>query len=406
MTESSNLTENAQSPNNELLIFLNKELIKIASSQLPFRKAIPAIQSIFSEIFHFVESQFFFENPDFNDLNKSAQSSEIFLTIIRNLIENGILDWALEQGSVQILPNLDLSTTEIFQKVLIFPIKRKQSNVFFIATLAPDSLLHKYKDLENLSKFFELALLIIFNAYYQESAITPTNTKTLNDISYSKLLYSSARSSVINFIIQGLRTFIKAISAQLQFLLTDIENSERRIKLIEEYVASIQSFVNRISRLNTTEYSPSKVDLSELISEITDILKPICNTTEISINLISNTESYIILSDRNYLEIALFCIIINSIEAIDNSGKIDIILQKTENKKITLSIIDNGCGIAENDIKNIFNIMWTTKDSKYHLGIGLAFVRNFLDVINAKYTIISDVSKGTNFKIVFSSILL
>jgi len=406
MTESSNKTENVLSFTNELLVFINKELVKIASNELPFRKVIPTIQSIFSETFHFVESQFFFDNPDFTDLNKSAQSSEIFLTIIRNLVENGILDWTLEQNSIQILPNLDLSTNEIFQKVLIYPIRRKQTNIFFIATLAPDSLLHNYKDLENLPQVFELALLIVFNAFYQEYYTNPNDKKTINDSSFLKLIYSSARSAVINFIVQGLRTFVKATSAQLQFLLTNNENMERRLKLAEEYIGLILSFLNRISDLQTNEFSPSKINLSELILEIKDVLNPICNTSEISINFINDAGNCFVYSDRNYLEIALYSIIINSIESIENSGNIDIILQKSDNKKIVLSIIDNGCGISESNIDRIFNTMWTTKDNKKHLGIGLTFVRTFLDAISAKHTISSDVSKGTNFKIVFSNTIL
>ncbi len=406
MTESSNKIENVLSFTNELLVFINKELVKIASNELPFRKVIPTIQSIFSETFHFVESQFFFDNPDFTDLNKSAQSSEIFLTIIRNLVENGILDWTLEQNSIQILPNLDLSTNEIFQKVLIYPIRRKQTNIFFIATLAPDSLLHNYKDLENLPQVFELALLIVFNAFYQEYYTNPNDKKTINDSSFLKLIYSSARSAVINFIVQGLRTFVKATSAQLQFLLTDNENMERRLKLAEEYIGLILSFLNRISDLQTNEFSPSKINLSELILEVKDVLDPICNTSEISINLINDAGNCFVYSDRNYLEIALYSIIINSIESIENSGNIDIVLQKSENKKIVLSIIDNGCGIPESNIDRIFNTMWTTKDNKKHLGIGLTFVRTYLDAIRAKYTISSDVSEGTNFKIVFSNTIL
>lgn len=406
MTENKNKTDNAQSFENDLLVFISKELIKISSNELHYRKVIPAIQSIFSESFHFVESQFFFENPDLKDLNASAQSSEIFLTIIRNLVENGILDWTLEQNSIQILPNLDLATNEIFQNVLIYPFKRKQSNVFFIATLAPDSLLYEFKELENLPIVFEVALLIILNAFYRENGTTLNNSTNVNDSNYLKLVYSTARSTVINFILQGLRTFIKATSAQLQFLSTDIENIERRIKLVEEYVGLISSFVNRISKLQTNEYSPTNVNLCELISEIVDTLDPICKTTEITIDFMKDNDYCFVYSDRNYLEIALFCILINSIESIENSGKIDLILQKAENKKIVLSIIDNGSGIAENDMGRIFSAMWTTKDKKNHLGIGLTFVSAFLDAIRAKYIVSSDVSKGTNFKIIFSNTLL
>lgn len=407
MSEGKNSADNIQSFTNELQLYINNELINFAKSELSFKKAIPSIQSLFSETFHFVESQFFFDNPEFTDLNKAAQSSEIFLTIIRNLVENGILDWVLEQNSVQILPNLDLTTNDIFQKVLIYPLKRKQSNVFFIATLAPSSLLHNHKDLENLPNIFELSLMIILNSYLQEfgNSISP-NKKAPYDSSYFKLLYAAARSSVVNYLIQGLKTFTKAISAQLQFLVTDNDFSERRIKILEEHIGLITNYINKISRFQDNEFNPSKVDLKALLSEISEIIKPICNTSEVSLSFACDGENYFLNVDRNYLEISLFCIILNSIESIENSGYVNIMLQKTENRRLALSVIDNGSGIAETDLSKIFNTMWTSKDNKKHLGVGLTFVQQFLDGINAKFSISSDTAKGTNFKIVFGNILL
>lgn len=406
MNEKKKNIDNASSFTNELQLFINNELIQIAKSELPFRKTIPLIQSLFSETFHFVESQFFFDNPEFTDLNKAAQSSEIFLTIIRSLVENGILDWVLEQRSVQILPNLDLSTNEIFQKVLIYPIKRKQSNVFFIATLAPDSLLHNYKDLENLPNIFELSLTIIIDSFINETSAIQTNKKSINETTYFKLLYIAARSGIIDFLIQGLKTSTKAISAQLQFLVTNNEFTESRINTLTEYLSFTNLYINRISNFKSNDYNPIKLNLKALIQEIIQIIQPISNTNEISLSFFADEGDYFINTDRNYIEIALFCILVNSIESIENSGSIKVMLQKNENRRISLSIIDNGIGIAESDLTRIFNAMWTTKDPKKHLGVGLTFVQLFLNSMNAKFSISSDAAKGTNFKIVFSNTLV
>lgn len=395
--------ENQQSFTNELQIFIINELIKISKLEPNYHKAIPLIQSIFSETFHFVESQFFFENPQYSDLNKAAQSSEIFLAIIRSLVENGILDWMSEQDTVQILPNLDLATNEIFQKVLIYPLKRYSSNVFFVATLAPDSLLQNHKDLKNLPNVLELSLMTIMNAYLLDINVGQVNTTITNDSNYFKLVYAASRSNLYSFILQGLIIFSKAINAQLQFLVTDNEFSERRVKILKEYTSLTYNFLTKISQLQSNDYNPIKIDLKHLITEIVDVLNPICNTSEISISFRCDEDKYFIIADRNYLEIALFCIIINSIESIETSGTVSIVLQKTENKKISLSIIDAGVGISEIDLPQIFNPMWTTKDSKKHLGISLSFVGQYLNLINAKYSISSDLTKGTNFKIVFSS---
>lgn len=382
------------------------ELIELSKKNWDTNKLIPSIQAIFSDVFHFVESQYYFENSAFSDINKSAQSSEIFLNIIRNLAENGILDWAMENSSLQLLPNLDINTNEIFQKVLVYPIKSKQSNVFFIATLAPDSFLHNEKCLSKITLVLEYALSIILNSILSEINPDSSLTKSKTDIQLLKLLFVNCRSNIIYFLIEAIKSTNKSIYAQIQFIQHNLEFLEKRIELTIDYINKVNLFTNYINKLQNINVEFKKVNLKEIIENILDILKNISAYEDIEVNFIFNDDKYFVTADPIYLEVALFSILINSIESIESNGKIDILLQKSESQRISLSIIDNGTGINEIDQTQLFKPMFTTKDKTKHSGMSLFFVKQLLNLINAKCSVTSDPSKGTNFKINFGSIVL
>jgi two-component system nitrogen regulation sensor histidine kinase NtrY len=96
-------------------------------------------------------------------------------------------------------------------------------------------------------------------------------------------------------------------------------------------------------------------------------------------------------------------LIFNSIQAIDNIGKIRI---KTyledfdkKNKFICLSVEDNGHGIKDEHIPYIFNPYFTSK--KEGTGLGLTIVKNIIDDHNGKIETNSILNKGTEMILKF-----
>ena len=72
----------------------------------------------------------------------------------------------------------------------------------------------------------------------------------------------------------------------------------------------------------------------------------------------------------------------------------------TSDKWITLSVKDNGCGIAENDRDKIFEPFFTTKEGG--MGIGLAIVKKIVEQdFHGAITVTSAVGKGSDFVLDF-----
>ena len=90
--------------------------------------------------------------------------------------------------------------------------------------------------------------------------------------------------------------------------------------------------------------------------------------------------------------------LINSLDAIGGEG---IITVKTsmDDKNIIINIIDNGCGIAKENISKIFDPFYTTKEVGKGTGLGLSVSYGIIKKFNGNITVKSKVGEGCNFKI-------
>ena len=72
-----------------------------------------------------------------------------------------------------------------------------------------------------------------------------------------------------------------------------------------------------------------------------------------------------------------------------------------EAKEIIISVEDNGRGVSENDLKNIFQPFYRTDDSKSisGFGVGLPLAHRIIKLHKGQIEVNSIVGKGTTFLI-------
>jgi len=107
-------------------------------------------------------------------------------------------------------------------------------------------------------------------------------------------------------------------------------------------------------------------------------------------------------ADKSKLKIAFSNILINAIEAMNGNtdkGQLAVSLQSSP-ELLTVSIKDNGIGIAEENIPKLFEPFFTLK--KNGIGLGLATSYSILQCHNASIEVQSKLNKGTNFIIHFN----
>ncbi|MCP2599269.1 ATP-binding protein [Candidatus Aminicenantes bacterium AC-335-B20] len=147
-----------------------------------------------------------------------------------------------------------------------------------------------------------------------------------------------------------------------------------------------------------------KVELNFLIERLVEKYKKLLEgKVKFELELDENSTSVTI--DKELVEEALSNIIENSIEALPNGGKIIISttviyspLLKTR-KGVEVEIIDNGKGIPEDKIEDIFNPYFTTK--KEGIGLGLTLTKRIIDAHGGRIEVQSRIGIGTKFALFF-----
>ncbi len=92
-----------------------------------------------------------------------------------------------------------------------------------------------------------------------------------------------------------------------------------------------------------------------------------------------------IYADEVKLEVVFSNLIRNAVEAIGNDvGSIEIKIQEDE-KQVIVDIIDSGIGIKGNDINQIFEPLYTTKQTG--TGLGLVSCKNIVEQHGGKISV-------------------
>jgi signal transduction histidine kinase len=92
---------------------------------------------------------------------------------------------------------------------------------------------------------------------------------------------------------------------------------------------------------------------------------------------------------------AFLNIYLNAIDAMEIGGHLSLTAELVQNGErfIRIEITDNGCGIDEADILQLFNPFFTRK--QYGTGLGLTHVKKFVDLHHGNIEITSKKGEGT-----------
>lgn len=135
--------------------------------------------------------------------------------------------------------------------------------------------------------------------------------------------------------------------------------------------------------------------LFPLINSAIDSVLVICKDKNISISFQSFDAK--ILCDSNYIVSVFRNLLLNSVEALDDTtvdGIIDICCKNYKNY-ISIYFIDNGPGIPDKNIKYIFNPYFTTKaKSQKNHGLGLSYCREVIERHGGSLTIKNNKPRG------------
>lgn len=147
-------------------------------------------------------------------------------------------------------------------------------------------------------------------------------------------------------------------------------------------------------------FKPQQLSLTEVCKNILETLNPIADSKNITIDY-SSVDQINVLADSDMLKTVLRNLLSNAIKFTNNGGAINIKAEENV-ESVTISVSDNGIGIAYDELKKMFDIseVFTTKgtNGETGTGLGLLLCKEFVEKHQGKIWVESEVGKGSDFK--------
>ncbi|HEX7027169.1 MAG TPA: hybrid sensor histidine kinase/response regulator, partial [Gammaproteobacteria bacterium] len=231
----------------------------------------------------------------------------------------------------------------------------------------------------------------------------------LNELQLQKLEADRANLAKSKFLAAAshdLRQPLHALGLYLDTMNTVLNTEQQRqlAKKMSVAVNALNDLFQRlldISKLDAGIVEPDVVDfaISELFGRLEIRFSPLVNAKGLDIAFKHNNEA--LFSDPLLLEIILDNLISNSIRYTDSGGVS--VSATVSNKQVLIEVDDTGCGIPEEEQKNIFTEFYQLhnpeRDRTKGLGLGLSIVNRLCQLLGYKLRLDSKLGKGTKFQL-------
>ncbi len=152
------------------------------------------------------------------------------------------------------------------------------------------------------------------------------------------------------------------------------EVRDRALEIVDEadkVAAQLNEFIN-YSRPREVRRSP--LQLGAVINEVVRALS--YDLEEKQVKLEVRCEPIRVQADEHLLRQALFNLLLNSIQAVNGSGQIEVVAEKRNSSEVQVEVRDNGPGVPPERRSEIFKPYFTTH--KTGTGLGLAVVQQIV----------------------------
>jgi len=180
------------------------------------------------------------------------------------------------------------------------------------------------------------------------------------------------------------------------------EDIELGIDTIKRRSENLLKFAETYRNLNKiTTPNLSKIYVRDLFENMHVLMQPTLDSKNIELDIILKDPDLIVEADTNLIEQVLINLIVNAIEAVKEQQESNIILSAshTPNNKTVIKVADNGTGMPEELLDQIFIPFFSTK--KTGSGIGLSLCKQIMMLHKGNIHVQSKVGEGTAFSLQF-----
>lgn len=226
---------------------------------------------------------------------------------------------------------------------------------------------------------------------------------------------NEAKSIFLFNMSHDIRTPMNAIVGYSQLMKKELTNPKlvHYQEMIEQSSKLLLSIINNV--LDMARVESGKMELDENYEVIGNITQLVCGAfaaeasrKNIELNTIVNVEHKHIIVDSTKMQEILSNLISNAIKYTSAGGKVTIDTKELPYDKegyvlIQTKVSDTGIGMSEEFLPSLFELFTrernTTLSKIPGTGLGMAIVKNFVDLMNGSIEVESELGKGSTFTI-------
>lgn len=351
-------------------------------------------------------------NRTIKEINSQNEAQYVYLQKILEMVDIGIIAYNLESGDV-------LWSNDSFGETLDVP---SFKNIRFIENRKPElyntifETYHREPNSISIALQNEKIKILISDTVFQveddafKLIVIQNIDETLNkneSESWKKLL------SVMTHEIMNSITPISSLADTLQRnLQLAIEQPEESHLELEDLNAGIKTIKNRSEGLlkfaktyrslsKVTKLNLQRVKVSELFNNIQLLMEPSIKAKNIDIEFKISGSKLELDIDTHLIEQVLINLILNAVDACKNQddAEIKVIASQNPNRDIFIKVYDNGSGIPQDILENIFVPFFTSKATGS--GIGLSLCKQIMLLHKGRVIVKSIEGEGSVFSLVF-----
>ena len=192
--------------------------------------------------------------------------------------------------------------------------------------------------------------------------------------------------------------------------------NEDLVQVMQRNVNRLQALINQLLDLSKFDAGELKVeakkgDISQFFSYIFGSFETLAQNKNLHFNVHQSHRSLDAQFDADKLEKITTNLLSNAFKFTPSNGRIEVEVEyipKETMIDVVLTVSDNGIGIDAQRLPRIFDRFYQVDDTSHRnyegTGIGLALVKELVEILKGRISVKSEVNKGTTFRVAFTLI--
>jgi len=222
-------------------------------------------------------------------------------------------------------------------------------------------------------------------------------------------------TKILGKLTHNLKNPVGVIFSFSEMMLEDLEDYSteklgKHLQIIKNsatFSLALLDTISKYSRVQSSNFvlKTQRLNYTELLSAILNAFKLEATKKNIGLEINVPENAVFLTIDEAEITQAVNAVLNNALRYSNENSTITVTIKEHKNTVETI-ITDQGIGISETDLPNIFEEFYVvntySEDKQKCIGLGLAIARRILELHNGKISAKSTLEKGSSFKIIFT----